>query len=57
MSHVAFPIALAVALALFGMTIARRTRVLLRAKPAALLGDVPARIRKTAVYAFGQAKF
>ena len=56
-SEVLFPTVLALALAAFGFTIARRTRLLLAAKPACRPDRVGARVKRTLVYAFGQAKF
>jgi Fe-S oxidoreductase len=57
MSHVAFPIVLAVALAAFAAILGRRARLLLAAKPARRFDRLPERVRNTFVYAFGQKKF
>jgi Fe-S oxidoreductase len=57
MSHVAFPIIWAIGLLVFGVIIALRARLLLRARPAARLDRLPERVKRAVVYGFGQKKF
>ncbi len=57
MSPVVFPIVWAVALVVFAVIIAARTRLLLAARPAARLDQIPARLRRAIVYGVGQRKF
>jgi Fe-S oxidoreductase len=56
-SHVIFPIFLAIALLAFAGIIAVRARLLLRARPAARFDRIPERIRRAVVYGLGQKKF
>lgn len=57
MSPVLFSIALAVAGGVFAAILLPRARLLLRAAPAARFDQLGERLRRTAVYAFGQKKF
>ena len=57
MSEPLFPIALAIAMAAFGWTLARRARLLFAARPAGRFDRIPERIKQTIVYGFGQKKF
>ena len=57
MSPVLFSIALVLAGAVFAAILAPRARLLRNAAPADRFGDVRERLRRTAVYAFGQKKF
>jgi Fe-S oxidoreductase len=52
-----FPIFLGIALLAFAWTIGGRVRLLLAAQPAGRINRIPARIRQTVVYGFGQKKF
>lgn len=57
MSPILFSIALVVAGGVFAAILAPRARLLLGAAPADRFGDLGERMRRTAVYAFGQKKF
>jgi Fe-S oxidoreductase len=52
-----FPIPLAIGLLAFAWTVAGRARLLLAARRADRLNRIPARIKQTLVYGFGQRKF
>jgi hypothetical protein len=56
-SHVIFPILLAIALLVFAGIIAVRARLLLTARPASRFDRFPERIRRAVVYGLGQKKF
>jgi Fe-S oxidoreductase len=56
-SHIIFPILMAIALLVFIGIIAVRARLLIAARPAARLDRIPARIRRAVVYGLGQKKF
>jgi Fe-S oxidoreductase len=56
-SHVAFPIVLAIGLLVFAVIVAGRVRLLLRAQPAARFDRLGARLRRAVVDGVGQRKF
>ncbi len=57
MSHVAFPIVLAIGLLVFAVIVAGRARLLLRAQPAARFDRFGERLRRAVVDGVGQRKF
>jgi Fe-S oxidoreductase len=56
-SHVVFPILWGIAMLVFAGIVGARARLLLHARPAARFDRIGERVRRTAVYAFGQKKF
>ena len=57
MSRVAFPIAVAFGLALFGRTLWQRFRLMRAARPVSRFDHLGERTKRTLLYAFGQKKF
>ncbi len=57
MSHVLFPVVWAIALLVFAVLIAMRTRLLLAARPANRFDRMPKRLGRAVVYGLGQKKF
>jgi Fe-S oxidoreductase len=57
MSEPLFPIAFGIAMISFAWILGMRLRLLFAARPAARLDRIPERIKRTAIYGFGQMKF